>query len=126
MNEVVALPERQVLPRFSDHAEDIAYATGQGADDVDNFICDYQRTFHTVSASPGEARFNCCQVETPLRRSRAPLDPGEPVIGYFLVWLVLGFGGRAFPLLYARVALVRHGSGRAHPHTPEYVFRFRG
>ena len=117
MNEVVALPERQVLPRFSDHAADIAHATGQGAEGAETFVCDYRRAFHTVPASAAEARFNCCLVERPIERTRAPLDPDEPVIGAFLVWLVLGFGGRAFPLLYARVALVCHGFGRAHPHT---------
>ena len=33
-----------------------------------------------------------------------PLDDTEPHVGLFIVWLVLGFGGRAYPLLYARVA----------------------
>ena len=35
-----------------------------------------------------------------------PIDDSEPLTGYFLVWLVLGFGGKAFPVLYVRVALV--------------------
>ena len=114
---MVSLPERQVLPRFVDHAADLAHAASAGADGVDTFICDYRRALHTVPASAAEARYSCCILEEPLRRSRPPLDEGEPDVGCFLVWLVLGFGGRAFPLLYARVALVCHGFGRARPLT---------
>ena len=104
MNEVVSLPERHVLPRFVDHAADITHATAEDPSGADTFVCDYRRAFHTVPASAAEARFNCCLCEQPLRRGRPPLDPAEPATGCFLVWLVLGFGGKAFPLLYARVA----------------------
>ena len=69
-------------------------------------ILDCENAFMAVPSSPEEARYNCCLVDDgqPLRRTRPPLDPDEPEEGTFLVWPVLGFGGKAFPLLYARVA----------------------
>ena len=64
---------------------------------------DYKHAFMTVPAAAEEARYNCCLVEVPVSRTRAALDEDEPESGTFLVWTVLGFGGRAYPLLYARV-----------------------
>ena len=93
-----------MLPRFGDHAADLAYASSAGT--PESFTCDFAHAFMTVPASAAEARWNCCQVEEPLHRDRPALDAAEPMTGLFLIWLVLGFGGKAFPLLYARVALV--------------------
>ena len=101
MNLCVALDERQVLPRFGDHAADLAYASALG--EVATLILDYKHAFMTVPAAAEEARYNCCLVELPVSRKRAALDEDEPESGTFLVWTVLGFGGRAYPLLYARV-----------------------
>ena len=95
------MKERQVLPRFTDHARDLAYASTLG--EVATLILDYQHAFMTIPASAEEARFNCCLVEVPITRTRAALDDDEPKSGRFLVWTVLGFGGKAYPLLYARV-----------------------
>ena len=104
VNDRVRPPERPVNPRFVDYAADLAYGTPRG--DAQSFILDYKEAFMAVPASPEEGRFNCCFVaeDQPLRRRRLPLDPDEPEEGCFLVWLVLGFGGKSFPLLYARVA----------------------
>ena len=41
---------------------------------------------------------------TSISRQRDAIAPGEPTRGSFIVWQVLGFGGRSYPLLYARVA----------------------
>ena len=101
MNLCVALSERQVLPRFSDHASDLAHASALG--EIETLILDFQNAFMSVPASAHEARYNCCLVEAPLRRTRPALDASEPESGRFLVWTVLGFGGKAYPLLYARV-----------------------
>ena len=101
VNACVALLERQVLPRFSDHAADLAYASALG--EVATLILDYKHAFMTIPAAADEARYNCCLVESPIRRTRAALDESEPRSGRFLVWTVLGFGGKAYPLLYARV-----------------------
>ena len=97
----MALEERQVLPRFVDHASDLAYASALG--ELQTLILDFKDAFMSIPASPHEARFNCCLVETPVKRSRPALDPEEPESGRFLAWTVLGFGGKAYPLLYARV-----------------------
>ena len=108
VNQCVHIPERQVLPRVSDHATDLAFASaaagpGKG-EQAEAFTCDYAHAFMTVPSAPEEGRFNCCTLEEPMRRARTALDNDEPLIGSFILWLVLGFGGRACPLLYARVA----------------------
>ena len=48
--------------------------------------------------------FNCCHVRQGLTRTRAEAYEGEPRQGTFVVWQVLGFGGRPNPLMFARVA----------------------
>ena len=101
VNLCVALSERQVLPRFSDHASDLALASALG--EIETLILDFQNAFMSVPASSDEARYNCCLVEAPITRTRPALDATEPESGRFLVWTVLGFGGKAYPLLYARV-----------------------
>jgi hypothetical protein len=53
---------------------------------------------------PEEMRFNCARAETRLTRSRDCLYHLEPTTGSFVVWRVLGFGGRPNPLLFARAA----------------------
>ena len=108
VNECVGIPERQVLPRAADHAEDLAYASAAAdaaqGEEAEVFTCDFAHAYMTVPSAPEEGRFNCCILEEPLRRERSPLDTDEPQVGTFILWLVLGFGGRAYPLLYARVA----------------------
>ena len=98
----MGIPERQVLPRWVDHASDLAAATAAG--EADTFTCDYLHAFMAAPSSPTEGRFNCCLTDDPMHLGRPPLDDAEPHVGLFIVWLVLGFGGRAYPLLYARVA----------------------
>ena len=44
----------------------------------------------------------CSTTDTPIQRRRHEVRPGEPRSGTFLVWRVLGFGGRSNPLLYSR------------------------
>ena len=104
INDRVLLPERAVLPRFVDHAVDVALASGKG--ECETFIMDYENAFMAVPSDPREDRYNCCLLEVghPMRRTRPPVHPNEPVEGSFLIWRVLGIGGKAFPLLYARVA----------------------
>ena len=53
---------------------------------------------------PDEMRFNCARAETRLTRNRESLYHLEPTTGTFVVWRVLGFGGRPNPLLFARAA----------------------
>ena len=104
LNAVAGIPERQVLPRFVDHAVDLAKASRSG--EWEAFVVDFENAYMSVAASRAEARFNCCISETPIERKRPPIDKLEPAAGTFIMWLVLGFGGKSYPLLYARVALV--------------------
>ena len=107
VNDCAGVPERQVLPRFLDHALDLAEASAAtDADGVDTLILDFRRAFMSIPVSRAELRYNCCLSTEPLRRARGPLDATEPEEGTFIVWNVLGFGGRTYPLLYARVPLV--------------------
>merc|ERR1712051_949385 len=55
VNEVVSLPERQVLPRFVDHAADLAHASATG--DAEPFTCDYTHALMTVPDDPRETRW---------------------------------------------------------------------
>ena len=80
--------------------------SAQGEAEVETFILDYKNAFMSVPVAADERQYTCCDAGSPLRRSRAPLDPDEPEEGAFVVWFVLGFGAKSYPLLYARVALV--------------------
>ena len=110
VNDCAGVPERQVLPRFIDHARDLAAASATEGIDwekaVDTLILDFKRAFMAIPVGEAERRYNCCLCEVPVRRRRRALDPQEPKQGHFIVWHVLGFGGRTYPLLWARVPLV--------------------
>ena len=56
----------------------------------------------TIPLSSGEQAFNCCEVSQGLSRTRDKVYADEPETGKFIVWRVLGFGGRPNPLLGAR------------------------
>ena len=84
---------------------------------------DFANAFMTVPLAPEEQPFMCTEVEYPVRRGRGPVRPGEPASGTYLVWRVLGFGGRSNPLVYSRVvglvarisqALLPPGHGMCH------------
>ena len=51
---------------------------------------------------PSEYPFNACQVDGELERGRPPAYPGEPARGSIVIWTVLGFGGKPYPLVFAR------------------------
>ena len=69
-------------------------------------IIDYKNAFMTVPLHPEEWPYNCSVAPQGVTRSRKPLDHGEPQTGSFVVWRVLGFGGKLNPLLYSRIATV--------------------
>merc|ERR1711884_48380 len=58
------IPERQVLPRFDEHAADLAQASLNG--DAETLVLDFEHVFMTAPAAATEARYNCCLAETPL------------------------------------------------------------
>jgi hypothetical protein len=121
VNACVHIPERQVLPRFVDHALDLARASS--SEGSSTLILDFKHTFMTVPAAAGEQRFNCCLLETSISRQRDAIAPGEPTRGSLIVWQVLGFGGRSYPLLYARVASWLARATQAMLHTDSWSRR---
>ena len=109
--------ERHVLPRFADHGHGLASLVAFGSS-VGVFVLDFKHAFMTVPLAIEEMPFNTSVVPQGLVRTRAGLDDTEPKEGKLLVWRVLGFGGHANPLIYARVACFAARSGQAllfHP-----------
>ena len=113
VNDASVVPERQVLPRFQDHARDIALATASG-EEVGVFVVDFQNAFMTLPLHDKELPYNTSSAPHGVHRARAPLYTGEPSHGSFFVWRVLGFGGHSNPhhLLQGRIF---RGSLRAGP-----------
>ena len=112
VNSASVVPERQVLPRFQDHARDLAMTSLQGKG-VGVFVIDFQNAFMTLPLHPSEQPFNCSVAPHLVHRRRDRLHPTEPDVGSFLVWRVLGFGGHSNPLTYSRVACFAARSGQA-------------
>ena len=109
VNTVVALPERQVLPRGIDHGADLACLGQCGVDDADDvdvftLVLDFKNAFMSVPLHNDERRFNCANAGFTIRRAREPAYADEPDTGAFVVWASLGFGGRPNPLVFSRIA----------------------
>ena len=100
-----------MLPRFADHGHDIASLAALGSS-VGVFLLDFKHAFMSVPLSREEMPYNTSVVPESLTRSRPPLDEHEPTTGKVLVWRVLGFGGHANPLVYARIASFASRSGQ--------------
>ena len=111
VNRAVRLSERQVLPRFTDHASDIACLSELG--EISVMIIDFKHAFMTLPLAEAEQRYHCSFIPEGVRRRRPPLDESEPDRGTFVVWRVLGFGGKPSPLLYSRVSSFASRSGQA-------------
>ena len=106
VNAAVRLPERQVLPRGLDHGRDMAKLNSnmEADETLATLVLDFKDAFMSIPLHENEHRFNCAHTGFDLRRRRAPLYPDEPEVGRFLVWHVLGFGGRPNPLVFSRAA----------------------
>ena len=76
-------------------------------------VLDFADAFNSISLAENERRFNCAHVGRNIVRSRGPLFDGEAQEGAFVVWRVLGFGGRPNPLVYARAASLASRSAQA-------------
>ena len=93
VNAASSVSERQVLPRFVDHARDLAMLSARGSS-VGVFVLDFKHAFMTVPLAREEMPYNTSVVPESLTRTRPPLDDVEPTTGTALVWRVLG-GWRA-------------------------------
>ena len=106
VNQAVTLTERQVLPRALDHAIDLAILREDlhERESIATLVLDFRDAFNSVPLHADERRFNCADAGALLTRERPALYEGEPASGSFVVWQVLGFGGKPNPLVYARAA----------------------
>ena len=93
-NSLVQLCERVVLPRGIDHARDLAqlsagpqFLAPSSHYLVTTLVLDYKDAFHQIPLMSEEVRFYCADLG----------DAG------FLAFYGMGFGGRAFPLVFGRV-----------------------
>ena len=69
VNACAEIPERQVLPRFIDHAVDVAVASlataDSGTEAFETMVLDFENAFMSVAVADAEAPFNCCLLEDP-------------------------------------------------------------
>ena len=112
VNEASVVSERQVLPRFGDHAHDVAVAS-EMASDMGVFILDFKNAFMSLPLARSEMGYNASVIPEGLERSREALYGEEPVRGTVLIWRVLGFGGHSNPLTYSRAATFAARSAQA-------------
>ena len=120
VNAAVRLPERQVLPRPTDHAKDMALLSRNlGKHEVALvLILDFANAFMSIPLDADERPYNCTVVPAGLHRQREPLHDEEPERGRCLLWRVLGFGGRPNPLVYSRAASFAARTAQALLGTP--------
>ena len=106
VNRAVLLPERQVLPRGVDHARDLAVLAEQclPGEGVETMVLDFKDAFMSIPLDKSERRFNCARAGFEVNRKRDAKYQNEPAKGTFVVWQVLGFGGRPNPLIFSRAA----------------------
>ena len=106
VNLAVRLPERQVLPRGVDHGRDLAVLSEnlKEGEVVQTLVLDFKDAFMSLAIHRAERRFNCAHSTCTVKRTRAALFEDEVVAGTFVVWKVLGFGGRPNPLVFSRAA----------------------
>ena len=112
VNKSIRLPERQVLPRPIDHARDLADLTAVEPG-MATLIMDFKDAFMSIPLLAEERRFCCASVPQGLERRRQGISTAEPPTGNFVVWRVLGFGGRSFPLVFSRAASFAARSAQA-------------
>ena len=96
----VTCPKGRYLPDPIDHTLDLAFcaAMASGNMNVATLIIDFRNVCMTMPLHEDELPFNCCEVKQGLTRYRPPLYyKGEPRVGTFTVWRVLGFGAAPPP-----------------------------
>ena len=88
VNLLSSTPERAVLPRGIDHAVDMATLfTADGADHGEILVIDFSDAFMSCPLHESERPYNCAEVRG--------LEAEDDYT--FIVWAVLGFGGRRTP-----------------------------
>ena len=91
VNSVARVPERQVLPRGLDHAQDLAELAQHETLSV--IVLDFKNAFMSVPLHPVERPFNVSILEDPIDLQRDTSSTDDVKRGRCIVWRVLGFGG---------------------------------
>ena len=78
VNSASKVSERQVLPRFVDHARDLAFASRDGSD-MGVFVVDFKNAFMTLPLARAEQPFNTSVAPHIVHRNRPALYPGTGV-----------------------------------------------
>ena len=116
VNAACDVRERQVLPTYMSHARDVAlmsrWAHMKG-DSTAVAKIDFEGAFMSLALADAERRYNACSAESDLHRTRPPHFPDEVVTGRYIVWNVIGFGGRPNPVAFARAASFAARCGQA-------------
>lgn len=96
VNGAVRLPVRQVLPRPLDHSRDLSECAPAVHNDnvLHTLTLDFKDAFMSIPLHDDERPLNCTRIEGGVARERASLRGGEPERGDWVVWRVLGFGGK--------------------------------
>ena len=112
-NLLAELFERIVLPRPGDHGWDLydlwvqlAGQTIPKEASVWSLIVDFKDAFMSTGTLEEEQRFTAAQVD----------DDESPTGTYVYIWRTLGFGGKTFPLVYARPASFAARTAQALTH----------
>jgi hypothetical protein len=93
VNSLSSFGERVVCPRGIDHAVDLASLKEKfPGKPIFTLVLDFVDAFMSLALHPDEMRFTAAEV------------PAASGIGPVLVWRVVGFGGKVFPLVYSRAA----------------------
>ena len=127
VNRASQVQERQVLPRFVDHARDVALLS-QEPGELGVLILDFKNAFMTLPLARAEMGYNASIIPEQITRQRKALFPQECTRGRVLLWRVLGFGGHSNPLSYSRAASFAARSAQAllfDPSSPSSVVRGR-
>ena len=113
VNAAVRLPERQVLPRPIDHALDLVNlnAARKAGESLVVLILDFKDACMSIPLHADVQPFNCTRLTQTIERGREPLDKNEPAEGNFILWRVLGFGGKPNPPRLLEGGFVCHADG---------------
>ena len=117
VDDTVSMPERQVLPTAFSHALDMTELAEGLEDDqaVRTLVLDVRDAFMGIPLAAAEMAFNACQLELTVTCSRPAIVSEEVWIGTFVVWGMLGFGGRPNPHRLCASDLVRSTNSPGAP-----------
>ena len=99
-----------MLSQISDESGDVEIAT---------LVLDVKDAFMGVPLHAAERPFNACSADLDIRRGREPHFDGEADVGRFVVWNVLGFGGKPNPWYLPGWRHLPRGPGRPSSGRPQ-------